>query len=173
MGIWNRWKRAGSPDSPGMETFPDSPGMETFPDSFGTETFPDSPGMETFPDSFGMETFPDWPDIGTLPHSIGIETMGGTFTPLISQGTPLPVSVTEIFTTGERNQSSITIRCFQGEESRTAGNMDLGLFELTEIPPGSRGEPQIEVTFHVDASGAFSITARDRRTGRDLPVLRC
>jgi molecular chaperone DnaK (HSP70) len=155
MGIWNRRKRGGSPDSPGMETFPDSPGLEAFPDSPGMEAFPDSPG------------------VGTLPHSIGIETMGGNFTPLISQGMPLPASVTEIFTTGERNQPSITIRCFQGEESRTAGNMELGLFELTEIPPGGRGEPQIEVTFHVDASGAFSITARDARTGRDLPVWQC
>ncbi len=146
MGIWNRWKRGGSPDSPGMETLPDSPGLETLPDS---------PGIET------------------LPHSIGIETKGGNFTPLIWQGMPLPVSVTETFTTAERNQSSITIRCFQGEESRTSRNMELGLFELTEIPPGRRGEPQIKVTFHVDATGAFSITARDARTGRDLPVLRC
>lgn len=108
---------------------------------------------------------------GGLPHSVGIETKGGTFTRLIWKGTPLPVSVTETFTTAETNMSSITIRPFQGEKSRTARNRGLGQFEVTEIPPAGRGEPLIEVTFHVDASGAFSMTARDARTGRDLPVL--
>jgi molecular chaperone DnaK len=146
MGIWNRWKRGGSPDSPGIETVAFSPGLEAFADS---------PGLET------------------LPHSIGIETKGGTFTPLLGQGMPLPVSVTEIFTTAERNQPSITIRCLQGEEPSAAANVELGVFELAGLPAGGRGEPQIEVTFHVDANGAFSITARDARTGRDLPVRRC
>jgi molecular chaperone DnaK len=125
---------------------------------------PDSPGFEIVADSAGA---------GGLPHSIGIETKGGVFTPLLGQGMPLPVSVTEIFTTAERNQPSITIRCLQGEEPSAARNMELGVFELAELPPGGRGEPQIEVTFHVDASGAFSITARDGRAGRDLPVRRC
>jgi molecular chaperone DnaK len=155
MGIWNRRKRGGSPDSPGIETVAYSPGLEALADSASFEAFADSPGLET------------------LPHSIGIETKGGTFTPLIWMGMRLPVSVTEIFTTAERNQPSITIRCLQGEEPSAAGNMELGVFELAELPAGRRGEPQIEVTFHVDASGAFSITARDARTGRDLPVRRC
>jgi molecular chaperone DnaK len=147
MGIWNRWrKRGGPPDSPGIEIVADSPGFEAFADS---------PGLET------------------VPHSIGIETRGGAFTPLLGQGMPLPVSVTEIFTTAERNQSSIKIRCLQGEEPSAARNMELGVFEVTEVPPGDRGEPQIEITFHVDTSGAFSITARDAHTGRDLPVRQC
>jgi molecular chaperone DnaK (HSP70) len=111
--------------------------------------------------------------MGILPHSVGIETKGGTFTPLIRKGVPLPVWVTEIFTTAEPDQSSIKIRCFQGEKSRTARNRELGWFELVGIPPGGPGELQIEVTFHVDACGAFSITARDARTGRELPVRQC
>jgi molecular chaperone DnaK len=126
MGIWNRWKRGGLPQSPGT---------------------------------------------GTLPCSVGIETKGGRFTPLIARGAPLPVWVTETFTTAEPDMSSIQIRPFQGEHPVAARNMGLGLFEVTQIPPGGRGEPQIEVTFHVDASGAFTMTARDARAGRDLPVL--
>ncbi len=109
----------------------------------------------------------------TLPHSIGIETKGGNFTSLIRKGVPLPVSVTEVFTTAEPDQPSIKIRCFQGEKSRTARNEELGWFEVTEIAPGGPGEPQIKVTFHADVGGAFSITARDARTGRDLPVRQC
>jgi hypothetical protein len=109
---------------------------------------------------------------GGLPHSLGIETKGGRFTRLIRKGTPLPVSVTEIFTTADPNQPSIQIKPFQGEKPLAAHDMGLGLFDVTEIPPAGPGEPQIEVTFHVDASGAFSMTARDAHTGRDLPVLR-
>jgi molecular chaperone DnaK (HSP70) len=108
---------------------------------------------------------------GGLPHSVGIETKHGTFTPLIPKGTPLPVSVTETFTTADPNQPSIQIKPYQGENSIAPRNKRLGLFEVTEIPPAGPGEPLIEVTFHIDARGAFSITARDGGTGRDLPVL--
>jgi len=107
MGIWNRWKRDGSPHSPGTAALLGSRGMET------------------------------------LPHSVGIETKGGTFTPLIRKGMPLPVRVAEIFTTAEPDQSAIKIRCFEGEKSRTARNRELGWFELAEIPPGGAGEPQM------------------------------
>jgi len=46
------------------------------------------------------------------------------------------------------------------------------VFQVTEIAPAGPGEPLIYVTFHVDAQGALSITARDDGTERDLPVLR-
>jgi molecular chaperone DnaK len=116
-------------------------------------------------------TLPYPADAETLPYSIGIETKGGRFTRVIEKGAPLPVSVTETFTTAEPNMSSIQIRPFQGEHALATRNTRLGLFEVTQIPPGDPGEPQIEVTFHVDADGAFSMTATDARTDRDLPVL--
>jgi molecular chaperone DnaK (HSP70) len=45
------------------------------------------------------------------------------------------------------------------------------VFEVTQIAPAAARKPQIEVTFHVDANGAFGITVKDAHTGRDLPVL--
>jgi molecular chaperone DnaK len=111
-----------------------------------------------------------WNRVG-LQHSVGIETKGGKFTRLIARGTPLPTSVTETFTTADPNQSSIKIKPFQGEKSRAARNTSLGLFEVAEIPPAAPGVPQIEITFHVDAGGVVSITARDARTWQDLPVI--
>ena len=111
-------------------------------------------------------------DRGRLRHSVGIETKGGRFTPLIPKGVPLPTSVTETFTTADPDQASIKLKPFRGESQRVSFNKGLGLFEVTEIPLASPGEPQIYVTFHVDARGELSITARDEVTGRDLPVLR-
>jgi hypothetical protein len=111
-------------------------------------------------------------DRGRLRHSIGIETRGGKFTPLIPKGAPLPASVTETFTTAVQNQPSIELRPFQGENSRALFNKGLGVFDVTEIPPAGPGELEIHVTFHVDAQGALSITARDTGTDQHLPVLR-
>jgi molecular chaperone DnaK len=113
-----------------------------------------------------------WNRSKRVPQSLGFETKGGKFEPMIKKGWPLGVSVTATFTTAEPDQSSIMIKPFQGEKSLAARNKELGVFDVTEIPPAAAGEPRIEVTFRVvDASGAFSITARDARTGRDLPVL--
>ena len=111
-------------------------------------------------------------DRGRLRHSVGIETKGGRFTPLIPKGASLPASLTETFTTADPNQPSIQITAFQGEDPRASFNKRLGMFQVTEIPPAGPGEPLIHVTFHVDAQGTLSITARDQGTGQDLPVLR-
>ena len=43
---------------------------------------------------------------------------------------------------------------------------------MTEIAPAGPGEPLIEVTFHVDAHGELSVTARDAGADEELPVLR-
>jgi hypothetical protein len=129
-----------------------------------------SAGIEASQQSPGTQAVPYPPGTETLPYSIGIETQGGRFTPLIGKGTPLPISVTHSWMT-TRNQSSMELRLFQGEESLAARNMGLGLFEVTEIPPAKPLERLILVTFHVDASGAFSMTARMKHTGQELPVL--
>src|ERR1700722_2363582 len=111
-------------------------------------------------------------DRGRLRHSVGIETKGGRFTPLIPKGARLPASVTETFTTADPDQPSIQLKPYQGESPLASRNQQLGHFDVTEIPPANPGEPLIYVTFHVDARGELSITARDERNGEDLPVLR-
>src|SRR5258708_11466500 len=107
-----------------------------------------------------------------LRTSVGSESKGARFLRLIPKGAPLPASVTETFTTADPNQPSIQLKPFQGESPLVSFNQGLGLFDVTEIPPASPGEPLIYVTFHVDAQGELSITAREQSTGRDLPVLR-
>ena len=42
-----------------------------------------------------------------------------------------------------------------------ADNKTIGRFHLDGIPPSSRGVPQIEVTFDIDANGIINVSATD------------
>ena len=43
----------------------------------------------------------------------------------------------------------------------TENNNSLGKFHLDRIQPASRGLPQVEVTFDIDANGILNVSARD------------
>jgi len=49
-------------------------------------------------------------------------------------------------------------------------NHQLGKFDLTGIPPAPRGQPQIEVTFEVDANGILNVQAEDKGTGKSEKI---
>src|SRR3546814_21135757 len=46
----------------------------------------------------------------------------------------------------------------------------LGEFNLEGIPPASRGTPQIEVTFDIDANGILHVSAKDKGTGKENKI---
>ena len=64
----------------------------------------------------------------------------------------------------------MTIKVFQGEREIAAGNKALGEFNLEGIPPSRRGEPQIEVTFDIDANGILNVSAKDKGTGKENKI---
>jgi molecular chaperone DnaK len=51
-----------------------------------------------------------------------------------------------------------------------ADNRTLGRFILDGILPASRGIPQIEVTFDIDANGILNVSARDKGTGKEQKI---
>jgi molecular chaperone DnaK len=68
------------------------------------------------------------------------------------------------------NQPAVTVRVFQGEREMAADNKLLGQFNLVDIPPAPRGQPQIEVSFDIDANGILQVSAKDLGSGKEQSI---
>ena len=109
--------------------------------------------------------------LDVTPLSLGIETMGGVLTKLIEKNTTIPTNAQQVFSTAENNQTAVTVHVLQGERDQASANKSLGRFDLSDIPPASRGVPQIEVTFDIDANGILNVSAKDKATGKEQSIV--
>jgi len=108
--------------------------------------------------------------LDVTPLSLGIETMGGVMTKLIEKNTTIPTKASQIFSTADDNQTAVTVHVVQGEREMATANKSLGRFDLGDIPPAPRGQPQIEVTFDIDANGILNVSAQDKATGKEQSI---
>ncbi|MGP5928460.1 molecular chaperone DnaK [Corynebacterium glyciniphilum] len=108
--------------------------------------------------------------LDVTPLSLGVETRGGVMTKIIERNTTIPARRSEVFSTAVDNQDSVEIVVLQGERENAADNRVLGRFQLTGIRPAPRGEPQVEVTFDIDANGILHVTAKDKDTGTEQGI---
>ena len=108
--------------------------------------------------------------LDVTPLSLGLETLGGVSTKIIERNTTIPTKKSQIFTTAADNQTSVDIHVLQGEREMAKDNKTLGMFRLDGIAPATRGTPQIEVTFDIDANGIVHVSAKDLGTGKEQHI---
>ena len=109
--------------------------------------------------------------LDVTPLTLSIETLGGIATALIERNTTVPTTKSQTFSTASDNQSAVEINVIQGERSMAADNNSLGKFVLDGIPNAARGEPQIEVTFDINADGILNVSAKDKASNRTQNIV--
>ena len=108
--------------------------------------------------------------LDVTPLSLGIEVMGGEFNKIIEKNTTITTKATQTYSTAADNQTAVTVHVLQGERAQAMYNKSLARFDLAGIDPARRGEPQIEVTFDIDANGILHVSAKDKKTGKEQKV---
>lgn len=108
--------------------------------------------------------------LDVCPLSLSIETAGNIASVIIPRNTTIPTKKSQVFSTYSDNQPAVTISIYEGERQFTKDNHLLGSFDLNGIPPMPRGQPQIEVSFDIDANGILNVSAAEKSTGKSKSI---
>ena len=131
--------------------------------------------LDVTPFSLGIEVVKgggiNFPGTKLIQSSLNIKTDEGEMNVIIPRNKTLPIKIKQIFSTYSDNQSSVFIQIFEGESQYTKDNNQLGSFNLEGIPPMPKGQPQIEVTFDIDANSILNITAEEKSTGKSNKIV--
>jgi L1 cell adhesion molecule like protein len=96
------------------------------------------------------------------PLSLGIELIGKKMDINIKRNTPTPITKKKIYQTVENNQSTVTIKIYEGENEDIRKNHLIGKFSLGNLPKLPAGQAKIEVTFFVDENNILNVSAEDK-----------
>jgi molecular chaperone DnaK len=108
--------------------------------------------------------------LDVTPLTLSIETMGGVSTAMIDRNTTIPTKKSQVYSTAADNQNAVDIVILQGERPMAKDNKRIGTFRLDGIKPAPRGQPQVEVTFDIDANGILHVSAVDKGTGKEQKI---
>lgn len=105
--------------------------------------------------------------VDVTPLSLGIEVEGKHMSTIIPRNSKIPCTKSQMYTTEEDYEERLDVRIFEGERPATKDNHLLGEFQISGIERAKRHEPEVEVTFALDANGIMKVTARDKKTGAE------
>merc|ERR1712232_1539688 len=119
---------------------------------------------------YGCEDGGDLLLLDVTPLTLGFESGAGEIAPMIMRNTVIPTKRSQLISTSEDNQQTVSIRIYEGERPLANDSHFLGEFNITGIPPAPRGQPRIEVTFEIDSNGILYVGAEHKGTGKSEKV---
>lgn len=98
--------------------------------------------------------------------TLGIAMVGDQYHVLLPSTLTTPCHGKQVFTTVHDNQPHMSFVIYAGDSPKASNNVHLGQFQLLGVPEAPFGEPQIEITFHLDNNNVLTVEARDQDSGR-------
>jgi molecular chaperone DnaK len=93
-------------------------------------------------------------------RSIGAQVAGGPVVTIFQRDTPIPASASHRFATSGSDQGNVVITVFEHVGSRVDQSRPLGALHVGGVARGTPSTHQIEVTFHLTASGQLTVSAQ-------------
>jgi molecular chaperone DnaK len=107
--------------------------------------------------------------IDVLPLSLGVELADGSYSVIIPKNTPLPIKISQKYTTDSPSEPNIKIKIYQGERKIASKNILIGEYIFDKVSIG--GVPIIEISFKVDLNSIINISIIDRKSGSEKYIV--
>jgi len=97
----------------------------------------------------------------SLGEALSVEQPGGSVAQLVGQGTEIPTSATEAFTTAKDDEKRLHVHVLHGAGKTADKLRSDGWWTIDGVQPAKAGEAKIMVTFDLDAQAQLTISARE------------